>query len=487
MPESLVPQPTAITPPAPAALQEPLPRVAIIGAGASGLAAAKALHQAGVPFTCFEASDQVGGNWVFKNRNGWSSAYRSLHINSSRTKMAYTDFPMPLGTPDFPHHSQVAAYLAAYVDHFGFREKIRFQTRVRRAEPELGQWMLHLASGEREVFDALIVANGHNWDPQWPDPKVPGNFDGLQMHSHTYVDPLEPVDCRDKRVLIVGFGDSALDIACELSQNGKARKVVLSQRRGRWVLPKYIDGRPWDQWTAHPANDAGLLRGLGPRGVRHGDAAKALQRLTGKAQSFGLLAPEAALFEQAYSVSHDLYLRIGSGTIAPKPGVRALAGRAVTFEDGSAEEVDLIIWCTGYRIRFPFFDESIISAPDQDIVLWHRIMDPRYLNLFFIGLVRPQCAMMPVAEQQANFVTAYLTGDYALPPLPYMKAERFAMADALKRKKTSGARSVIDIECPSYFRDLRQELARGRLRARTQGKPLPIKARAANASAVAKP
>lgn len=112
-----------------------LPTVCVIGAGSSGIAAAKALRERGFTFDCFEVSDRVGGNWVFKNRNGTSSAYRSLHINTSRERMGYTDFPMPTSYPDFPRHTHIAAYFDAYVDHFGFRDRIAFETRVTRAAP----------------------------------------------------------------------------------------------------------------------------------------------------------------------------------------------------------------------------------------------------------------------------------------------------------------------------------------------------------------
>src|SRR6201996_1096419 len=147
-----------------------LPLVCVIGAGSSGIAAAKALHERGIPFDCFEKSDQVGGNWVFGNRNGMSSAYRSLHINTSRERMEYSDFPMPAAYPDFPHHTQIAAYFDAYVDHFGFRERIAFETGVAHAARADGRWRVTLDTGEEREYDALLVANGHHWDPRWPEP-----------------------------------------------------------------------------------------------------------------------------------------------------------------------------------------------------------------------------------------------------------------------------------------------------------------------------
>src|SRR5919107_561647 len=111
-----------------------LPNACVIGAGSSGIAALKKLRDAGIETVAFEKSDRVGGNWVFGNRNKMSSAYRSLHINTSRDRMEFADYPMPADYPDFPHHAQIAAYFDSYVDHFGFRDRIRFETGVEHVE-----------------------------------------------------------------------------------------------------------------------------------------------------------------------------------------------------------------------------------------------------------------------------------------------------------------------------------------------------------------
>jgi dimethylaniline monooxygenase (N-oxide forming) len=226
------------------------PRAAVIGAGSSGIAAAKALHERGVPFTVFEASDRVGGNWVFGNRNGMSAAYRQLYINTSRDRMEYSDFPMPKSYPDYPHHTQIAAYFDAYVDHFGFRDRIRFETKVAHARRrDDGVWELELSDGSLERFDALLVANGHHWDPRWPEPMLPGHetFAGTQIHAHDYRDS----DIfAGKHALVPGMGNSAMDIAVEASY--VAERTFLAARRGAWILPKYVFGRPVDQLPNNP-------------------------------------------------------------------------------------------------------------------------------------------------------------------------------------------------------------------------------------------
>ena len=210
-----------------------LPYVCVIGAGSSGIAAAKVLHQRGIPFDCFEKGDRVGGNWVFGNSNGMSSAYRTLHINSSRERMEYSDFPMPKRYPDFPHHTHIAEYFDDYVEHFCFRDHITFNTGVERAEREAdGTWTVTLDTGESRRYDALMVANGHHWDPRWPEPPFPGDFDGEVMHSHYYIDN-EPL--KNKNVLVLGMGNSAMDIAVESSF--VADRTFLAARRGHGSSP----------------------------------------------------------------------------------------------------------------------------------------------------------------------------------------------------------------------------------------------------------
>jgi dimethylaniline monooxygenase (N-oxide forming) len=152
-----------------------LPTAAVIGAGSSGIAAAKALHERGIPFSCFEASNRVGGNWVFANKNGMSAAYRQLFINTSRDRMEYSDYPMPKSYPDFPHHRQIAAYFDAYVDHFGFRDRIRFEAKVARAERLTGGgWELTLDDGSVERLDALRAGAGRARRQGFRPPVAPG-------------------------------------------------------------------------------------------------------------------------------------------------------------------------------------------------------------------------------------------------------------------------------------------------------------------------
>src|SRR5437764_8312048 len=226
--------------------------VCVIGAGSSGIAACRAVRARGIQFDCFEAGSAVGGTWRYGNDNGMASAYRSLHANSSRRGMQYAAYPMPDHYPSYPGHRLIAAYFDDFVDHFGFRGQIQFRTEVTRAEPGPGGcWDVTVrrrdgGAAHARRYGAVVVANGHHWDPRYPEPAIPGaaTFAGEQLHSRDYRAP-EPF--AGKRVLVVGIGNSACDIAADCGR--VAARTVLAVRRGTHIVPKHLFGRPTDHLT----------------------------------------------------------------------------------------------------------------------------------------------------------------------------------------------------------------------------------------------
>ncbi len=407
-----------------------LPKVGIIGAGVSGLTACKALADFGVPHTCFEASDDVGGNWYFQNPNGFSSAYRSLHIDISKPSISFRDFPMSERYPDYPHHTHIFEYLSDYADAFALREHIRFNSRVHRAEraPE-GGWRITLASsatasspkgegdleqdGDEDRFDALLVCNGHHWSPRLPD--YPGTFDGPQIHSHDYIDPRTPLDLYGKRVLVVGIGNSAVDIVSELARKTISDTVFLSTRSGAYVVPKYLFGKPTDQVVKpNPLVSAGLQRRMG----------RVLQRvINGRMEDFGLPTPNHRFLDAHPTVSSELLGRLGAGDAVAKGDVEELLGDRVRFADGSAERLDAIIYATGYNISFPFFDPELVSAPENALPLYKRMFKPGIDDLAFIGLGQAIPTIFPFAELQSKLAARWLSGDWAPPSDEQMRRE----------------------------------------------------------------
>jgi dimethylaniline monooxygenase (N-oxide forming) len=460
-----------------------LPKVCIIGAGSSGLVACKSFAEKGVPFDCFEKSDRVGGNWVFKNKNGMSSAYRSLHINTSRDKMVFSDFPMPDDYPDFPHHTLIAKYFEDYVDHFGLRERITFETEVTRCErTQDGLWRVTLDTGEVRLYDALCVANGHHWSARWPEPRFPGKFDGEEIHSHYYIDPTDPVDCIDKDVLIVGMGNSALDIACELSRAGVARSVNLSVRRGYYFIPKYFGGRTLDADDPHPSQDPSLLYRLIPGWFQRWRRLRHIRAAVGRPERYGLPAPDYPYGSVHPTISSEIAIRLGSGDVKPVANIAELKGDRVKLVDGSEVKADVIIYCTGYNIKFPFFAPDILDVKDNELPLFQRVIHPTMTNLFFLGLIQPLCSIMPIAEVQSKWLATLLAGEYALPPADEIKRRTLKdYADALKGYLKTARHTIQVRDCAIYSWGIRQETERGRKRARTGSSP-GIPARAQDAA-----
>jgi hypothetical protein len=408
----------------------------------------------GIPFDCFEKGSMIGGNWRYENDNGTSSAYRSLHINSARKLMSYRAFPMPEDYPDYPSHWQVAKYFDDYAERFGLTEKIAFRTEVVAAEPREGGWAVTVEGpdGRRtESYRAVIVANGHHWKPRWPEPPFPGadDFAGEQMHVHHY---REPDVLEGKRVLVLGIGNSAVDVAVESSRI--AEKTFLSMRRGAYVLPKFLGGTPIDE-SAPPA-----MTRL-PIFVQRFFFNRLLKLSVGEMTDYGLPKPDHKLLEAHPTVSSELLPRLGHGDIAAKPNIdRYAGGRTVRFADGSEEEIDLVVYCTGYKIEFPFLDEKVFAAPDNRMPLYKRVVSAENPGLYFIGFVQPLGPIMPIAEAQAEWIADLLTSKAALPPTPEMRKEIADYDRWLKKRFVSSKRHTIEVDFHPYLRAIGRERKR---------------------------
>lgn len=431
-----------------------LPRACVIGAGPSGLAATKALSAAQVPVDCFEAGSVVGGNWVFGNPNGRSACYDTLEINTSGPRMAFSDYPMPAHYPPYARHDQVADYFESYVDHFGFRDRITFDAEVTSVSPAGdGRWQVtaRRADGERTgAYDAVLVANGHHWDARWPDPAYPGEFDGEQIHAHDY---RSAEQLRHRDVVVVGSGNSALDIASAAGH--VAHSVTLSQRRGQWVLPKYALGRASDQvalpgWAPWWATAARL---------------RVAALLAGSTAALGLPQPDHAPGQSHPVQSEDIRAALRSGAVLPAPAIARLAGDRVVFTDGTEAVADLIVWATGYRVTFPFLDPGLVSAPGNDLPLWKRTVHPDLPGLSFIGLLQPIGAVMPLAQAQSEWVAEMLTGRYRPPGDEEIRTQTARDHERYRRRFYASARHTMEVDFDHYLWDLSRERRRGARRA----------------------
>ncbi len=427
-------------------------KVCIIGAGSSGITAAQVLTARGVDFDCFEAGSQIGGNWRYGNDNEMSSAYASLHINTSRQLMEYAAYPMPDTLPDYPSHWQIAEYFDAFVDHFGFRDRIRFRTEVTRVEP--------VASGGYDVtvrpvggaedtthYEHVVVANGHHWKPRWPEPAFPGadGFTGEQLHAHYYRTPDPLVG---KRVLVLGIGNSACDIAVESTR--VATSTDLAMRRGAHIVPKFMFGKPTDHLTDSP-----LARG--PLKFQQWSMGALIRLTQGKVTDYGLPEPDHAILHAHPTVSQDLLNRLGHGDIAVRPNIDRFEGSKVFFVDGTSGEYDVVVYCTGYQVSFPFLDEQVLAAEDNHIDLYRRVVDPSHPGLYFLGLIQPLGAIMPLSEAQAEWVGDLITGVGVLPPVEEMRAQIADYDRKLAKRYVASKRHTIQVDFHGYRAEIAAE------------------------------
>ncbi|MEV0726704.1 FAD-dependent oxidoreductase [Micromonospora purpureochromogenes] len=430
------------------------PSVAVIGAGAAGLATLKALADAGVPAVCFEAGDRVGGLWVFGSPG--SPAYRTLHLNTSRRRTEFVDHPMPAHWPDYPDHTRVAGWLADYADRFGLHEAVRLRHTVDRVVPEVGgRWTVHADGPGGPVsvtVAAVVVANGHNRVPTSPVPPPPGTCTVRQLHSHAYRGPEQ---LAGRRVLVVGGGNSAMDIAVDASY--AAARTLLSLRRGVWVVPKHLLGRPSD--TLNGA----LARRL-PWRLRQRISQTVLTATVGPPTRYGLPAPAHGFLQDHPTLSDGLLSRLTHGEIEVRPGIAGFDGDRVTFTDGRADEVDLVIWCTGYRVDLPFLDPALLGDRPDALRLYRHVFHPDVPGLAFVGLMQSTGAAFPLVEAQARLVAAQLAGTYALPDPARQHAEIRAELRAAT-DRWGDRRPAMRVDFDAYLAQLARELDEGARRA----------------------
>jgi cation diffusion facilitator CzcD-associated flavoprotein CzcO len=372
-----------------------LKRFCIIGAGACGLAVAKTFAERGIPFDCFEALSDVGGIW---NPESPHVVYGSTYLNSSKKLSRYPDFHFPEDWAPYASRAQAQSYLRAYAKAFGLYPLISFNSRVSKAERTADGWQVQI-EGEStpRIYAGLVVANGHHWAPTVPT--YPGHFDGEMLHSH---DVKSKEQLKGKRVLVVGAGNSAVDILSDAALEETSR-AIHSMRRTYYFFPKTVFGKPTDVFvdiTSRIPLPRALMRFFYRFGMRV---------LVGPHHRFGLERPDHNLFE-AHPTACNTYLdHIVHGRITVKPGIERLDGKRVVFTDESEEEVDLLVWATGFRPSFPFIDRSYILDEDNNSKLFihtfHRELD----DFFVAGLFEPaEGGVWQIADYQARLIAAFI-------------------------------------------------------------------------------
>ena len=422
--------------------------VAVIGAGACGLANAKYLLEAGFRVTVYEIGSQVGGMWCYRNDNGRSSAYRTLHINTSRGVTRFSDLDFDEKTQVFPDHYDMHRYLERYARHFGIIEHVRFNSPVTALRPAFERnseppcWEIELADRTRRHYDAVIVATGHLTRPL--EVAAFHDFTGQYLHAHDYREP-EPFV--GKRICVVGIGNSACDIASDLCVT--APRCVLVARSGVIVLPKLLFGRAFTDITAQ------IQRPWIPRQLRRRLIAWLAWLAHGDMTRLGFRPPDAMVHVTSNAtVCTDIAYR----RIEVKHEIEAINGRILKFSDGTEGEFDVLIAATGYRIDLEFVAPDVLQVRDNALDLFMRIVPVGWPGLFFQGFFNTDTALNMVFEHQARWVREILLGNARLPSPGAMKRAINDRKAWYARQYKHTPRHTIEEEHVRYLTDLRRTL-----------------------------
>lgn len=424
-------------------------RVAVIGAGAAGLSSARHLLEHGQEVRIFEKGSKIGGLWVYDNDNGLSAAYMSLHINSEPRVTHYRNYPFPKGTPLFPSHREIVSYLEGFARDAGLQELIRFNSHVAAVEP-LGAgdgWRLRLEDGTEEFFDSVVIATGHQGVPRHPG--FAATFEGEYLHSHSYRRP-EPF--ADKRVLVVGVGNSGLDIAADVCTF--AAKTYVAARSPVLIMPRILFGvpsarvigalnRPFLPWIAQRF----ILRTIS-------------RAVHGPMEQWGFRTPKTRTHpaSNATFMAHVAYRKIDV-----RPGVESVTGRAVRFTDGSQVTVDAIIAATGYEIDLPFLSPEVSPVAGHRVDLYRKVVHPEWPGLYFIGFFNVSGgANISMMDVQSEWMAALVAGEVEQPDKSTMRRRVKEDHLVVDRRYPGSARYGLELDPRLYRRQIALELKQGR-------------------------
>jgi cation diffusion facilitator CzcD-associated flavoprotein CzcO len=380
---------------------------ALVGAGPTGLAAARNLARRGIPFIGFESHTGVGGLWDIDSPT--STMYESAHLISSKTTTAYDEFPMRDEVADYPSHWEMREYFNDYADTFDLRRNFRFETEVVAARPEdpdsvNSAWKVTIRTkdGEEETsrYAGVIIANGILSEPSIPEFEGQDRFEGEILHTASY----RRADIfRGRKVLIVGCGNSGCDIAVDAVHF--AESIEMSLRSGYWFFPKYIFGRPADTLNEGKALPAFLKTRIDGKVIRF---------LTGDPARLGFPEPEGRIYETHPVMNTQVLYHAGHGDIHIRKNIKRFTKTGVEFVDGSTGDYDMVMLATGYKLHYPFVDPEYLNWKGNSPDLYLNIFTPKYRNLFVLGMVEATGLGWQGRYNQAHLVAGFIeAGDRA--------------------------------------------------------------------------
>ncbi|CAJ0948890.1 unnamed protein product, partial [Mesorhabditis belari] len=438
-------------------------KVCVVGAGASGLPSIHWAKLYGFQVTCFEASPDIGGLWRYKDHSTQeSSVMRGTVINTSKEMTAYSDYPPPADFPNFMHNAKLMQYFRSYADEMDLLPHIKLNHKVLNIQRtddygKTGQWSVQYQDGDgqtnEEIFDGVLLCTGHHANNNMPKWDGMESFPGKIIHSHDYK---SPDGYGEKTVIVVGMGNSGVDVACELGRVSK--QTYLVSRRGAWVFSRMKgNDKCFDMELNNRFITLSLLKVLPfwmlERMVEW-DVEKRFDH-----EKFGL-KPKHHIFSAHPTLSDELPNRVMSGTVKVKPGISKFVGSTVYFEDGTkAENVDEVVCCTGYSFTFPLLEKgNLLPVTGNRHGGIYKFMFPLQIadknSLALIGLVQPWGSIMPISEMQARVFFANLRGDIKLPEKEMMKKEAVEAVEALGKRYVDSPRHTLQVDFVPYIEDL---------------------------------
>lgn len=367
-------------------------RYAVIGAGPSGLAAARALDKRGIAVDGYESSHGVGGLWDIENPR--STMYESAHLISSRTTTEFAEFPMR-SRVDYPGHRVLREYFEDYARHFGLTSLFRFDTTVTRLEPRDDGWDLTSAGPGGEVtrrYAGVVLANGTLAEPNVPT--FPGDFTGELVHTSAYKSPDQ---LKGRRVLLIGAGNSGCDIAVDAVHH--AVSVDMSVRRGYYFVPRYLFGKPSDT-----LNQGRPL----PARIKQAVDSRVLRAFTGDPLRFGFPKPDYRIYESHPIVNTMILNHLGQGDVRIRPDIARFDGATVHFRDGTADDYDLVLLATGYTLDYPFVDREHLHWRGASPRLFLNVFPASFNGLYVMGMIEASGIGWQGRYEQADLLAAYL-------------------------------------------------------------------------------
>ncbi|XP_077996955.1 dimethylaniline monooxygenase [N-oxide-forming] 2-like [Glandiceps talaboti] len=393
---------------------QPQIRVAIIGAGVSGLTSIKSCLEEGLDPVCYERRSKLGGLWNYSdevNLDEGAAITRSTVLNSCKEMGTFSDFPFPKESTPFVTHRKALQHLVDYARHFDLEKYIKFKTHVteiKKNENDGKFWKVSIqnadSSVEEEYFDYVMVCTGVFGNKHMPQYPGLDTFEGIKIHANEYRDALP---YRGKKVLVVGGSHTAGEIACEIARNDA--EVYISIHNGTLCFPRSgKDGLPTVMTLFTRANCRSLSK------------LKSLIRLACQVRipDYNLMGLQSEN-PTSLMINDEIQDRIIQGQLTPVVGIEEFDKNSVKIKDGTVlEDIDAVIFATGYELSIPIIKQSWIYN-ESDYVQTYKYIFPLGLDhperLAFIGIVSIVGPSWPVYEMQARWATRVFTKNIKLP------------------------------------------------------------------------